>query len=331
MTDRLVQLKTWLDGIPGMDSSSMKPASADASFRRYFRVFKGKEAFIVMDAPPDKEDSEPFITIARKLHAIGLNTPVIHQEDLAQGFLLLSDLGNEVYLSSLNTGTADRLYGDAMTALTAMQNCTPCNQDIPEYNEDLLMTEMALFPDWLLSCHCQMTLTGKEKTLLHDVFEVLAANALEQPQVFVHRDYHSRNLMISPKHNPGILDFQDAVVGPLTYDLVSLLRDCYIAWPQERVTEWALDYKAQAEQLGIIPTAEISDEKFLRWFDLMGIQRHLKAAGIFARLKHRDRKNGYMKDVPRTLNYIIDVSRRYPELEALGEFVSQIKIGPSAT
>ncbi|MEE9493003.1 MAG: phosphotransferase [Gammaproteobacteria bacterium] len=334
-TDRLIDLKTWLATLPGFANCSLEPASADASFRRYFRVWKNEgvqkngQTYIVMDAPPDKENSQPFINIANAFRDIGLNTPEILQQDLAQGFLLLSDLGQQVYLSALNDDSVEHLYANAMGALATLQSSGQA-AGLPEYDHDLLMSEMALFPDWLLTQHCQIQLTDAQCESLHVAFELLAKNALQQPQVCVHRDYHSRNLMVYPSHNPGILDFQDAVVGAFTYDLVSLLRDCYIAWPQEKVIDWALGYRALADESGIIPAGDISEQQFLRWFDLMGVQRHLKAAGIFARLKHRDRKDGYLKDIPRTLNYVIEVSRRYPELAELGELASTVRIGQLA-
>ena len=332
MNDRLVELRTWLAGLPGFADSTLEPASADASFRRYFRVRKNErdhksgQTYIVMDAPPDKENSEPFIRIAHAFRVIGLNTPEIVQQNLAQGFLLLTDLGQQVYLSALNNDSVDSLYTDAMAALVTLQSRGQTT-GLPAYDQDLLMSEMALFPDWLLTRHCRIQLTDGQREDLYRVFQLLATNALQQPQVCVHRDYHCRNLMVYPSHNPGILDFQDAVAGAFTYDLVSLLRDCYIAWPEEKVIDWALGYRALAEQSGIISAGEVSEQQFLRWFDLMGVQRHLKAAGIFARLKHRDRKNGYLKDIPRTLNYVIEVSRRYPELAELGELASTVRIG----
>ncbi len=308
---RFEQLNHWLTNTLGLPAYEIAPASSDASFRRYFRITFGGESRIVMDAPPDKEDSRPFVSIAKQLHAVGLNVPEILAEDLEQGFLLLSDLGTQQYLSALSIDTVDRLYGDALGALAVLQTCGPGAESLPDYNEALLRREMDLFRDWYLGRHLGLTSGKSEEAVLDEAFTLLVENALDQPQVSVHRDYHSRNLMVSA-HNPGILDFQDAVHGPVTYDLVSLLRDCYIDWPRERVEKWVLGYHDIAIDHGILRGPQ--EERFLRWFDLMGVQRHLKATGIFARLNHRDGKSGYLNDIPRTLGYVVEVSGRYPEL-----------------
>lgn len=317
---RLEQLNHWLSRGLRLPTYDIAPASSDASFRRYFRIRFGAESRIVMDAPPDKEDCRPFVRLARALHAIGLNVPEILAEDLTQGFLLLSDLGSEQYLSSLNEASVGRLYGDAMGALLTLQACGPQQDELPPYDEALLLREMELFRAWYLGRHLGLQLTASEQRLLDDAFRRLAQSALEQPKVAVHRDYHSRNLMVAP-HNPGILDFQDAVYGPVTYDLVSLLRDCYIAWPRAQVEAWALGYQELAIDSGILRGRD--EERFLRWFDWMGVQRHLKATGIFARLAHRDGKPGYLKDIPRTLGYVRAVAGRYPELAGLGEIIAK--------
>lgn len=311
MSQRLEQLNLWLTKTLGLPAYEIAPASADASFRRYFRISFAGETRIVMDAPPDKEDSRPFVEIGRQLHAIGLNVPEILAEDLTQGFLLLSDLGSQPYLSALNVSTVDRLYGDALGALAVLQTCGPGSEALPPYDEALLRREMELFRDWYLGRHLGLNLSDSEQAVLDKAFTLLVENALEQPQVSVHRDYHSRNLMVSA-HNPGILDFQDAVFGPVTYDLVSLLRDCYIAWPRQQVEQWVLGYHDIAIDHGILRGPQ--EERFLRWFDLMGVQRHLKASGIFARLNHRDGKPSYLNDIPRTLAYVTEVSGRYAEL-----------------
>jgi aminoglycoside/choline kinase family phosphotransferase len=236
------------------------------------------------------------------------------------GFLLLTDLGSEQYLPALNADSVGRLYGDAMGALLTLQACGPQRDELPPYDEALLLREMELFREWYLGRHLGLALSAGEQRMLDETFRRLAQSALEQPQVAVHRDYHSRNLMVAP-HNPGILDFQDAVFGPVTYDLVSLLRDCYIAWPREQVEAWALGYQELAIDCGILRLRD--EERFLRWFDWMGVQRHLKASGIFARLNHRDGKPGYLKDIPRTLGYVREVAGRYPELAGLGEMVER--------
>ncbi len=321
MPQRVEQLVRWLRQDLGLPELHLQPASADASFRRYFRLaFDDGETRIVMDAPPEKEDSRPFVTIGRRLRDIGLNVPEIHAEDLSQGFLLLGDLGTTSYLEALDETTVERLYGDALGALAALQACGPGEEELPPYDRALLLREMELFRDWLLGRHLGLEPTGAEAKLLEETFERLIENALEQPRVCVHRDYHSRNLMVSP-HNPGILDFQDAVHGPITYDLVSLLRDCYIDWPRGQVEEWAMGYHELALDHGLLRDRD--EARFLRWFDLMGVQRHLKASGIFARLNHRDGKEGYLKDIPRTLGYITQVAENYPELAGLKALIEE--------
>jgi len=319
MSERLERLKEWLASTLGREDCRVEPASGDASFRRYYRVICGDETYIAMDAPPEQEDCVPFMQVAETFSAIGLHVPEIHAHDLEQGFLLLSDLGDRLYLDQLKEETADRLYGDALGALLIIQACGP-QQGLPLYDRKLLMQEMALFRDWLLGRHLGMEPSAAENAMLGAVFDHLVENALEQPQVCVHRDYHSRNLMLTSSPNPGILDFQDAVVGPVTYDLVSLLRDCYIEWPRERVQAWAMGYFDIAVQSGVL--REEHERDFMRWFDLMGMQRQLKASGIFARLDARDGKPGYLDDIPRTLGYIVQVAPDYPETAPLGEFIS---------
>ncbi|GAB6042349.1 aminoglycoside phosphotransferase family protein [Endothiovibrio diazotrophicus] len=321
MPERLAQLQRWLGDELKIRYSDITPASGDASFRRYFRVHRDDDTLIAMDAPPEREDCRPFIQVGGALHAIGLNVPQVLEGDLEQGFLLLSDLGTRQYLPELSETTAGRLYGDALGALAVLQGVGPRDELLPPYDRELLLREMTLFPDWLLERHLGMTLGEGLRGLLDETFEALVRNALEQPQVAVHRDYHSRNLMITGRNNPGILDFQDAVFGPLTYDLVSLLKDAYIAWPRERVEAWVVGYDKLAYQTGVVP--ERDDERFLRWFDLMGAQRQLKVAGIFARLYHRDGKAGYLKDIPRTLGYLVEIAPRYPEIAELGRFIER--------
>jgi aminoglycoside/choline kinase family phosphotransferase len=324
MPQRIEQLKTWLASLPELSEFSFEPASNDASFRRYFRVREGGKSFIAMDAPPDREDSRPFVKVAEAFESIGLNVPHIYARDLNQGFMLLEDLGSELYLDRLSVDTVNRLYGDALGALATLQACGP-RDGLPSYDRPLLMQEMALFRDWLLDKELGLTLSGEENALLEQVFELLVDNALQQPQVCVHRDYHSRNLMVTASHNPGILDFQDAVTGPVTYDLVSLLRDCYVAWPKEQVRDWAMGYFELAVQSGIV--AAEHESQFMAWFDLMGVQRHLKASGIFARLNRRDGKPDYLKEIPRTLGYITQLDSEFKLLRALGDFI-RVRIMP---
>ena len=307
----------------GTDAFDMTPASNDASFRRYFRATLQDRSYVAMDAPPDREDCEPFVRIARAMHEVGLHVPEIHAEDHEQGFLLLDDLGTQSYLDSLDQYSVDSLYADAIESLLILQGSDILERiDLPPYDEALLMQEMGLFRDWYLGTHLGIDLSQEQANDLQQVFELLAASALEQPTVCVHRDYHSRNLMVVDEDNPGIIDFQDAVVGPITYDLVSLLRDCYIEWPRTLVESWAMQFYEELIEAGVI--SKDSRGNFLRWFDLMGVQRHLKATGIFARLNHRDGKPGYLNDIPRTLGYVKEVAGRYDELSSLAKLLEEI-------
>lgn len=329
MDERYALMLNWLGALlPGADLA-VTPASEDASFRRYFRVRLNDTTRIVMDAPPAKEDSRPFVVIAAALFDLGLQTPRIFAADFEQGFLLLSDLGEQPYLTVLDEDNADRLYGDALAALARLQTGgDPTSALLPAYDGALLRRELDLFRDWFLDCHLGLSLSAAEQRMLDTAYAVLLDNALEQPRVWVHRDYHSRNLMVTAEANPGVLDFQGAVVGPLTYDLVSLLRDCYIAWPAARVERWVLAYRDRLAARGFPGLGEPAT--FLRWFDIMGMQRHLKAIGIFARLNIRDGKPHYLGDIPRTLNYVLEVAGCYPELNTLGEWLTGRGITPAS-
>ncbi len=323
MTTRLQQLNHWLSETINTKDYQLEPASGDASFRRYFRLKHNNETFIVMDAPPEQENCIPFIDIAERLLAVNINVPRIIEKDLQQGFLLLSDLGDKQYLDALTEESVEGpgvndLYQAAMQELVLMQQQTD-TKNIPAYDDSLLLQEMELFRHWLLQEHIGLDLTVETQAMLDEVFKLLASEALSQPRVFVHRDYHSRNLMINGMGgaNPGVLDFQDAVEGPFTYDLVSLLKDCYVKWPARQVREWANNFFAEITK----EYPDIDAAQFMRWFDLMGVQRHLKASGIFARLYHRDGKTGYLADIPRTLSYIVDLHDQYPELQGLIELI----------
>ena len=320
MSERIKILKNWLQTELNLFEPKLVAITNDASFRRYFRVWINNTAHIIMDAPPDKEDCQPFIDISKRLIASDLNVPKILASNLAEGFLLLTDLGSQLYLPNLQTEQADNLYKDALNALVTMQVKTSTD-NLPAYDHNLLYNEMSLFVDWLVKRHLNLSLSETQQVELVTCLEIIIDSALSQPQLFVHRDYHSRNLMVVPQHNPGIIDFQDAVVGPITYDLVSLLRDCYISWPSEQLHKWLEYYFDLAYQADMLKSTDKTN--FLRWFDLMGIQRHLKASGIFARLYHRDGKSGYLKDIPRTLNYVVAVSANYPELKHLHKLVSE--------
>ena len=309
------------------DHVEIFPASADASFRRYFRLQRASESFIVMDAPPDKEDVGPWLTVAEMLERIGVNAPRVLERNVEEGFLLMSDLGNRTYLAEIEAGgTADALYDAAIDALVAIQARGAGDApSLPPYDEALLRREMGLFPEWFIGRHLEIGLDKREVRVLAGTFDRLVTSALAQPRVFVHRDYHSRNLMVCGTDalgpNPGILDFQDAVEGPVTYDLVSLLRDCYVAWPRRWVIGWVDEFRRRATARGVDVGPD--DRTFVEWFDLMGVQRHLKAIGIFARLWHRDGKIGYLKDIPRTLNYVYEVSSSHRDLHGLAELIER--------
>ena len=302
-------IQDWLHDDLGLEINDFQAASSDASFRRYFRVTHPQGQYIVMDAPPEQEDVMPFIKVATLLEKSQVNVPRIHQQNLEQGFLLLDDFGSQNLLDQLNPDTANTLYESALNELLKLQTntCTETSE-LPHYDEALLKRELELFYDWFAQKLLGKTVPATIQTSLN---QFLIASALEQPQVCVHRDYHSRNLMYRGNAAPGVIDFQDAVIGAITYDLVSLLRDCYISWTQPQLDEWIEDYFHRLTEAGLI---ECSLEKFNRWFDLMGLQRHLKAIGIFARLNLRDGKAGYLKDIPRTMNYVVQVCQKYPEL-----------------
>jgi len=332
---RLEQLTAWTRATLAEPGLGIEVASADASFRRYFRARSDTDTWIVMDAPPDKENVGPFIAVAEMLVAAGVNAPRILARNLEHGFLLLSDLGNRTYLAELaQRDRADALYEDALAALASMQaGCAAQVAGLPPYDAALLRREMELFPEWFMQRHLGIQVDTQMRGVLDAAFDQLIESALAQPRVFVHRDYHSRNLMAIANDprlgaNPGVLDFQDAVFGPITYDLVSLLRDCYIAWPPEKVSGWAQRYRQRAVNLGLM--APVDEVQWLRWFDLMGVQRHMKAIGIFARLWHRDGKPGYLGDIPRTLSYIRAVLPQYPAFNALVELIDLRIVGALA-
>jgi hypothetical protein len=306
--DRMSQLQSWLTSIPDHHLADIRPASSDASFRRYFRVtdINTGQTFIVMDAPPDKEDTAPFVHITRLLRSVDVNAPGIITMDIDRGFLLLDDLGDRQYLDHLDEGNSDTLYNDALVALVNMQRI---QNHLPLYDKQRLQDEMALFEPWYLNRHLGINLDEHQKSELHSAFDFLALSALQQPQVFVHRDYHSRNLMLVDNNNPGVIDYQDAVIGPVTYDLVSLFKDCYIEWPRNKVEQW-LDRYLQLTSVNI----PVDRGQFIRWFDLMGVQRHLKVLGIFARLNYRDGKSQYLDDLALTLKYVVDACNQYDEL-----------------
>ena len=322
---RLAQLSDWLSGLeaPATRVDSLRPASADASFRRYFRVDTPEgQSLIVMDAPPPQEDVRPFIKVAELFSATGVSVPKILAADTERGFLLLSDLGSSTYLQQLNPDTAHKLYLDAIDALIQLQVQSRAGV-LPAYDRELLHRELMLFPDWYLTRHLKARLTDAQSADLNRVFDLLLANNLAQAQVYVHRDYHSRNLMVMDKGNPGILDFQDAVFGPITYDLVSLLRDAYIQWDEELVLDWTIRYWERARKAGLPVSHDV--DAFYRDFEFMGLQRHLKVLGIFARLYHRDGKDGYLNDIPLVMEYTRKTAYRYKEFAPLVKLLDTLE------
>ena len=326
MSERSTELSEWLASIHTLNHSQIIQIAGDASFRSYHRATKDNKSWIIMDAPPTHEGCQQFVDIALSLKDIGLNVPEVLEANLDKGFLLLTDLGDSHYLDQLQKSihlqdsTAERLYGDALAALSILQTVAH-GDNLPDYDKKLLLQEMELFREWFLGKHLGLQLAEGVNELLDSLFNLLADEALSQPVVPVHRDYHSRNLIVT-EHNPGILDFQDAVNGPITYDLVSLLKDCYINWQREHIEELVWGFHANALQYGVLSDSE--EERFMRWFDFMGVQRHLKAIGIFSRLKYRDGKENYLPDIPRTMNYLVDVSGRYDELSDFHNYLNFI-------
>ncbi|MDD5384686.1 MAG: phosphotransferase [Gallionella sp.] len=320
---RQQQLTIWLHSQFPNEVFNLAPASADASFRRYFRAtFADGRTLVVMDAPPQYEDCRPFLHIAKLFEAAGAHVPHVYAQDLEQGFLLLSDLGNSTYLRALHGGAAaHELYGAATDALIKIQLASRENE-LPPYDEALLLREMHLFSEWYIARHLNVTLTDKQHAKLKEAFARIIANNLAQPRVYVHRDYHSRNLMVS-EPNPGILDFQDAVYGPITYDLVSLFKDAYIRWEEAEIIDWLIRYWEKARKAGLPVARDFSN--FYRDYEWMGVQRHLKVLGIFARLYHRDGKDGYLKDLPLVMEYLRAACARYIDLKPLLNLLDELE------
>jgi hypothetical protein len=322
---RTLALKAWLEGLFPAEKWEIEPASADASFRRYFRVSLADrgESRIVMDAPPQQENCRPFIQVADLLRRAGLNAPAVLAQDLEQGFLLLTDLGTTTYLDALqrDDAGADALFGDAVDALIAWQLASRPGV-LPPYDAALLRRELDLFPDWYLARHLDLVLAPQQRDELERMFALILARNLAQPAVYVHRDYMPRNLMLCAP-NPGILDFQDAVYGPISYDLASLLRDAFISWEEERALDWIVRYWDKARRAGLPVGTDFGD--FYRDLEWMGLQRHLKVLGIFARIQHRDGKPGYVEDAPRFLGYVRAVAERYNALSPHAHFFDAIE------
>lgn len=325
---RFQTLHEWLARDLGLSVRDLRPASADASFRRYFRLWNtAGDTFIAMDAPPAHEDLGLYLRVSRLLESCAVHVPHVHAQDLPRGFALLEDLGSRHMLTALNEGEDPaRLYAEALDELLRLQLAgDTASRQLPAYDHAVLMREMQLLPDWYCRRHLQFEPDAAEARLLADTFEWLAREALAQPLVFVHRDYHSRNLMMTSARSPGVIDFQDALRGPVGYDLASILKDCYVDWPRARVEGWLADFRANLLAGGAQGRrlAGDSDAQFLRWFDLIGLQRHIKVLGIFARLNWRDGKPGYLADLPRTLQYVREAAGLYPELAAFSRFVEE--------
>ena len=331
-SERQAALAAWalaslqLAGIPDFQNYRLMVASDDASFRRYFRATSETHAtdtYIFVDAPPEKEDSRPFVQVQAMLAGAGLAVPRIYRADLAQGFMMLADFGDTLYLDMLADNQAFQIetrYQAAFQGIRQMQQIRVLEQ-LPVYDDAKLRTEMALFTDWFLAQQLALVIEPREQALIQQLFDALVTAALSQPQVFVHRDYHCRNLMVIAGEQPGIIDFQDAVRGPLTYDLVSLLKDCYHQFPRSQVVGWV--NQAHRQWMQSVPESPVEAAEFLRWFDLMGMQRHLKCAGIFSRLNLRDGKTRYLNDIPLVLAYIVEVCGLYPEFTEIGAWLSE--------
>ncbi|WP_018988178.1 aminoglycoside phosphotransferase family protein [Aromatoleum toluclasticum] len=325
---RLAQLNDWLATRMSGKAFELTPASADASFRRYFRVnfADGSPSLVVMDAPPEREDCRPWLNVEELFRAAGAHVPEVLAQDLDQGFLLLSDLGSTTYLAALNKDNAAHLYADALGSLIAIQHASRPDV-LPEYSRELLLRELMLFPEWYIERHKGVTLDDRQRVTLMDTFDRILAVNLAEPQVFVHRDYHSRNLMYLPEQaNPGIIDFQDAVYGPLTYDLASLFKDAYIHWEEDFALDMLARYWEAARKLGLPVREDFSE--FHRDYEWMGVQRHIKVLGIFARLYHRDGKDGYLRDMPLVMDYLRRACKRYRDLGPLLKLLDHLDPEP---
>ena len=316
------QLVTWLHSHYPNETLTLAPASADASFRRYFRAtFADGSTKIVMDAPPQHEDCAPFLHAGKLFEQAGVHVPHVYAQDLKQGFLLLSDLGDTTYLQALTAGNAPQLYGAATDALINIQLASR-PYELPLYDEALLRRELDLFPVWYIGRHLGVVLNAKQQAKLEEVSTRILANNLAQPRVYVHRDYHSRNLMLT-EPNPGIIDFQDAVYGPITYDLASLFKDAYVRWEEPDIMDWLIRYWEKARKAGLPVRADFGE--FYRDYEMMGVQRHIKVLGIFARLSHRDGKDGYLKDMPLVMDYLHRACARYIDLKPLLNILDELE------
>lgn len=319
-SNRQQELQAWAARVLGIPAPVLEPASADASFRRYFRTSAAGRSVILMDAPPPQEDCRPFVRVAGLLREAGVHAPTVQAQDLERGFLLLDDLGTQTYLDILRDDNADALFADAVATLIRWQAASrPAT--LPAYDRALLHRELSLFPDWYVARHLRLELATGEKRMLDELFQQLQDSALAQPQVYVHRDFMPRNLMVSDP-NPGVLDFQDAVYGPISYDVLSLFKDAFISWDEKRIEGWRRSYWEGARRVGL-PVPELAE--FKRAFDWIGLQRHLKVIGIFARINYRDGKPQYLGDIGRFLKYVRDTGRLYKEFTPLLKLLDSLE------
>ncbi|MFQ3234492.1 MAG: aminoglycoside/choline kinase family phosphotransferase [Paraglaciecola sp.] len=324
LAQRQAQLLDWINHSTPFLCQQLEMVYGDASFRRYFRFTYQNQSIIAVDAPPMFEDSQKFVLIAELYAKNGLSVPRVLAHDQSQGFYCLQDFGDRLFSAALDQTSCQHLYPQALGLLPSIQLCTRTSQaNLPEFDDNLLTAEFEIFTHWLLSVHLKLTLSAQELRIVTQIFACLRANFFAQPQVGVHRDFHSRNLMLLDDGNIGVIDFQDAVLGPITYDAVSLLRDCYQRWPSEWVDQWFVNWHTQ--YYGQYPF-----KQFKRWFDLSGLQRHIKASGIFARLYHRDAKVDYLADIPRTLGYLCEIGQQYSECQAFAQLITD-KIIPRLT
>ena len=322
--DRSAARLAWARHATGLPSLDLEPASADASFRSYWRGYVDGQPVIVMDSPPEKENPAPWVEIGKRLHDAGLHTPTVMVADLEQGFLLIEDLGTRTFLPELNEGTVDALYGEALDALLRMQMHVDTS-GLPAFDHAWQTMEMELMPSWLLEKHLGVSLACGDWDVIENAFSTIMRTIAEQPRAFMHRDYHSRNLLVTEERSPGVIDFQGAMSGPITYDLASLLRDAYIVWDNERVEGWVEAYRLRLLDARMLDET-VDTDRFRRWFDLTGLQRHIKILGLFCRLCYRDGKPGYLADLPRVLRYVLDTARRHADTAPLADLI-EAKIG----
>ncbi|SEM31724.1 hypothetical protein SAMN02800694_0622 [Luteibacter sp. UNCMF331Sha3.1] len=323
-TERSAARLAWARQVTGDATLDLEPASADASFRSYWRGYVDGQPVIVMDSPPDREDPAPWIAIGRRLAEAGVHVPKVMVADEAQGFLLIEDLGTRTYLPELDDATVDALYGDALDALLRMQMHVDTN-GLPSFNHEWQTMELEIMPTWLLQKHLGVDVACEEWDIIEGAFTAIMHAIDEQPRAFMHRDYHSRNLLVTTERSPGVIDFQGAMSGPITYDLASLLRDAYIVWDNERVEGWVEAYRLRLLDARLLDET-IDTDRFRRWFDLTGLQRHIKILGLFCRLHYRDGKTGYLADLPRVLRYVVDTARRHADVAPLADYL-EAKIG----